>query len=69
MTVVDGIPEQMIEVKAGDDNFSRTLIRFSKFLPSATALQVVYKLRQHKNRDGIKMVPADEFLKNLNIGS
>ncbi len=69
LTVVDGIPEQMIEVKVGDDNFSRALIRFSKVLPSAAALQVVYKLRQHKNREGVKMVPADEFLKNLSVGS
>ncbi len=67
LTVVDGIPEQMIEVKVGDDNFSRPLMRFSKALPSTTALQVVYKLRQHKSREGVKMVPADEFLKNLNI--
>jgi ribosomal protein S21 len=57
----------MIEVKTGDNNFSRSLLRFKKILPSAAALQVVQKLRQHKNREGVKMVPADDFLKNLSI--
>ena len=69
LTVVDGLPEQIIEVKSSDDNFSQSLLRFSKILPSATALQVVHKLRQHKEREGVKMVPADEFLKNLSIES
>jgi predicted AAA+ superfamily ATPase len=67
LTVIDGFPEQMIEVKTGDNNFSRSLLRFKKILPSAAALQVVHKLRQHKNREGVKMVPADDFLKNLSI--
>jgi hypothetical protein len=65
LTVIDKIPVQMIEVKASDDNFSKSLFRFHNFLKEATPIQIVYNLKSKKSRGSAKMLPVHEFLANL----
>ncbi len=67
LTVVDGKPDLMVEVKAADDNFSKSLRRFHGFLPGTKAVQLVYGLRQPKSVRGadIIMLSAHEFLAKL----
>lgn len=67
LTVVDGKPDLMVEVKAADDNFSKSLRRFHGFLPGTKAVQLVYGLRQPKSVRGadIIMLSAHEFLAKI----
>ena len=65
LAVVDDLPVLMVEVKAGDDSFAKPLFKFKKALPGVRAVQVVYGLERKKNRDGIDMVAAHEFLSDL----
>ena len=65
LAVVDDLPILMVEVKAGDDSFAKPLFKFKKALPGVRAVQVVYGLERKKNRDGIDMVAAHEFLSDL----
>jgi len=67
LTVIDGRPTLMLEVKAGDDSFSRALFRFRGFLPKTKALQVVFELKQKKSSSGVKMLPVHEFLAGLDL--
>jgi uncharacterized protein len=69
LTIVDGKPVLMVEVKAGDDNFSRSLRRFHGFLSETKAVQLVYELRQPKSVRGthMTMLPAHEFLARFKI--
>lgn len=62
LVVVDNRPILMVEVKASDDNFSRSLFRFLKYLPDARAVQVVYGLERRKESGGVEMLSAAEFL-------
>jgi hypothetical protein len=69
LAVIDGKPTLMVEVKAGDDSFSKSLFRFQGYLKQSRAVQVVYGLRQAKGAVGSKvsMLPAHEFLANLSF--
>lgn len=67
LIAVNGKPSFMVEVKVGDDNFSKPLLRFHGFLKETKAFQVVYGLRRPKSVRGaaITMMPAHEFLRTL----
>jgi predicted AAA+ superfamily ATPase len=65
LMVIDNIPTQMIEVKAGDDNFSPSLFHFHNFLKKATPIQIVYNLKNKKSRGPVRMMPVHEFLANI----
>jgi predicted AAA+ superfamily ATPase len=67
LVVMDGRPTLMVEVKAGEDVFERSLFHFGRYLPGVRAVQVVLGLRRKKSRDGIDMIPAHEFLSELDF--
>lgn len=67
LPVVDNIPICMIEVKAGEDNFSPSLFRFHRKLEHAKPFQIVYRLKRKKTKDGVRMLPAYEFLKDFQL--
>jgi predicted AAA+ superfamily ATPase len=67
LTVIDNRPTIMVEVKTGDDSFSRSLFRFHNFLKETKPLQVVYKLDRKKSSQNVKMLPAHEFLADLDL--
>ncbi len=65
LILIDNKPVTIIEVKAGDDNFSRSLFRFHNFLKDAVPIQVVYNLKRKKSKCPATMLPVHEFLKNI----
>ena len=67
LPVVDNRPVCMIEVKVSDDSFSSSLFRFHSRLKKAKPLQLVYSLRHRKSKDGAKMLPAHEFLRDVQL--
>lgn len=69
LTVIDGHPELMLEVKVSDDSFSKSLFRFQGYLQGTESLQVVYNFDQKKVSRGMKMLPVHEFLADLNFST
>jgi predicted AAA+ superfamily ATPase len=67
LAVVDGRPVLMVEVKSGDDTFSRSLFRFHGYLPGTKAVQVVHGLGRKKSSGGVNMLAVDEFLMKLSF--
>jgi hypothetical protein len=67
MVVLDHKPAMLVEVKAGDDVFAKSLFRFHSIFKEAKAFQVVYDLKKSKSKDNINMLPAHEFLSQLQI--
>lgn len=67
LPVIDGKPHCMVEVKAGDDGFSPSLFRFHKALKNAAPIQVVHGLKRKKTKNNAKMLPAHQFLKDLDL--
>jgi len=67
LAVIDDKPVMMVEVKESDDSFARSIFHFKSFLPAAKPHQVVLNLRRPKEKDGVKMVAIEEFLKNLSF--
>lgn len=63
LAVIDGRPSLMVEVKAGDDSFDRSLFHFQRFLPGTRALQIVPGLKRKKQSGRVEMVAAHEFLR------
>ena len=68
LVVVEKIPLLMVEVKTADDNFAPSLFRFHKFLPTATPVQIVHRLKHRKSRGEATMLPVHEFLRDLQFG-
>jgi hypothetical protein len=67
LPVVDNKPLCMIEVKVGDENFSPSLFRFHSRLKTAIPLQVVYGLKRKKTKESARMLPAHEFLRDMQL--
>ncbi len=67
LPVVDNKPLCMIEVKVSEENFSSSLFRFHKKLETAKPFQIVYGLKRKKSKDMAKMLPAHEFLRDLEL--
>ena len=67
LVVIDNKPVTMIEVKASDDSFAPSLFRFHGFLKGTKPLQIVYNLKQKKSKDMARMLPAHEFLRDLQL--
>jgi predicted AAA+ superfamily ATPase len=65
LVVIDGHPVLMVEVKAGEDSFEKSLFRFRRHLPGTRAVQVVLGLRRRKSSQGVEMMAAHEFLEKL----
>ena len=69
LTVIDGHPTLMLEVKVSDDSFSKSLYRFQGYLKGTEALQVVYNIDRKKSSRGVKMLPVHEFLADLKFST
>jgi len=67
LPVVDNRPLCMIEVKASEENFSPSLFRFHRKLEHAKPYQIVYRLKRKKSKDAARMLPAHEFLRDLQL--
>jgi len=65
LAVIDGRPVLMAEVKASDDSFAPSLFRFKRSVSGAKAVQIVHGLGRKKERDGVVMLAAHEFLADL----
>jgi predicted AAA+ superfamily ATPase len=65
LAVIDGHPVLMVEVKAGEDSFDRSLFRFRRYLPRVRAIQIVLGLKKAKSSEGVEMFSAHEFLSTL----
>ena len=65
LTVLDGKPSLMVEVKASDDSFARSLFRYHSYLPSAKPVQVVYDLNRPKSSGAAQMIAARDFLNSV----
>jgi uncharacterized protein len=67
LPVVDNKPLCMIEVKVSDDSFSPALFLFHSKLKKAKPFQIVYSLERKKSKDSARMLPAHEFLRDLQL--
>jgi predicted AAA+ superfamily ATPase len=67
VTVIDGMPTLLVEVKVSDDSFSRALYRFQNFLEGTKSIQVVYNLDRKKSSRGLKMLSVHEFLADISL--
>lgn len=67
LLLIDNKPSLMVEVKVNDDTFSPSLFRFHNFLNEAAPIQIVYNLKRKKSKGPAKMLPAHEFLHDLEI--
>ena len=67
LPVIDNRPICMIEVKVSEENFSPSLFRFHKKLENAKPYQIVYKLKRKKSKEAVRMLPAHEFLRDLQL--
>jgi len=67
LTIVDGKPTLMVEVKAGDDSFSPPLFRFGARVPQAKLYQVVHDLRRRKSSGVVQMLSAHDFLNEFEL--
>ena len=67
LPVVDKRPLCMIEVKVSEENFSPSLFRFQRKLEHAKPYQIVYGLKRKKSKDAVRMLPAHEFLRDLQL--
>ena len=67
LPVVDNKPLCMIEVKVGEENFSPSLFRFHRKLKNTKPFQIVYNLKRKRSKDAARMLPAHEFLRDLQL--
>ena len=67
LPVVDKRPLCMIEVKVSEEKFSPSLFRFHRKLEHAKPYQIVYRLKRKKSKDAVRMLPAHEFLRDLQL--
>jgi predicted AAA+ superfamily ATPase len=67
LALIDNKPSLMVEVKAGDDSFSKSLLRFRGFLKGAEAIQVVHNLKRRKSTPQARMLPLAEFLAEIDL--
>ena len=67
LVMIDGRPVLLAEVKTGDDTFAKAFWRFGRYFPQTPKVQVVLDLKRPKEKEGISMVPANEFLADLKL--
>lgn len=65
LTLVEGVPQHLIEVKWKDDHFSPSLLYyFQKYFPQVDCLQLVHEFYKPRSSQGARIRPAHEFWKN-----
>jgi predicted AAA+ superfamily ATPase len=67
LALIDGKPVLMVEGKTGDDAFAKALWHFGRYFPQTPKIQAVLELKRSKEKDGVSMVPAHEFLATVTI--
>jgi uncharacterized protein len=67
LAMIDGRPALLVEVKTGDDTFTKAFWRFGGYFPKTPKVQVVLDLKRPREKEGISMVSAHEFLSNLTL--
>lgn len=67
LAMIDGWPVLMAEAKTGDDTFAKAFWRFDRYFPKTPKVQVVQGLKRSKEKEGISMIPAHDFLAGLTL--
>ncbi len=67
LTVVDGRPTAMVEVKWDDQEISKNFRGFHKQLGSLPSYQVVQELKRPLSTPQVSLVGASDFLANLDL--
>ena len=67
LIIIDNKPVQLVEVKVSDDVFAPSLFRFQRYLSGVKAIQIVYNLEKKKSKAGARMLPAHEYLRDLDF--
>ena len=65
LTVTNGTPEYLVEVKTSDDSFATSLRYFAERLPAAKAIQLVKGLQRETSHKFGSIVNAAEWLSGL----
>lgn len=64
LVLIENQPRLLVEVKAGEDSFERSLFHFRRFLPEVRTIQVVLGLQRKRFSGGVEMVSVEEFLRD-----
>ena len=67
--VIDKKPTHLIEVKLSDENFSPHLFHFKQFFKEVTTIQLVHEATRSKTKNGVRLMPASQFLENISLQS
>lgn len=67
LTLIDNKPSLMVEVKASEDSFSKSLYRFHNILRDTESFQLAYNLKRKKSTREMKMLPVHEFLAGFKL--
>jgi uncharacterized protein len=69
LVVINQKPKLLVEAKLSDDTFAKSLTHFLRFLPGATAVQIVRTLSRSKSNPErtLRMVSAAEYLAQLSF--
>jgi predicted AAA+ superfamily ATPase len=67
LVLVDRKPVIMAEVKASDDAFAKPLWHFGRHMPTARKVQIVLALKRSREKEGVSMISAQEFLAGLTL--
>ena len=67
--LINKTPRLLVEVKQSDDNFCPTLLRFSQALKSQSlqSFQIVRNLERPKEKSGVQLISAADFLEKVTI--
>lgn len=61
LAVIDNQPVVMIEVKSSDNQFSKALFRFYRYLKDAAPIQIVHNLKHKKSKGPAAMQSVHEL--------
>jgi hypothetical protein len=67
LTVVDKKPVHLLEVKQSDESFSKHIFHFKRFFSRVSSYQIVAEAKRKRMKDGVKLLSAHEFLKDIKL--
>lgn len=67
LTMINGKPVHLIEVKLSDEKFSKSLTHFKKFFPEVSCIQLVHNFTRAKSTREIRLLPTHDFLEKINF--
>ena len=65
LVLIDQKPRWMIEVKLSEEQFSKHLFYFRRFLKDVHGVQLVHQLKRRKTQNGVDMLSVEDFLAEL----